>query len=162
MKKVTESFDLDCTPEHFWRVFLDENYSRALYLEQLRFKGFKLLELKDASRKLHLSPSLNLPGVIEKLVGDSFAYEEHGSLAGNTWTWKMVQPSHITKKPMVQTSGTIRIEPAGEGKSRRTDDVTIEAKVFGIGGLIESTVEKELRSSWSKELPFLREWLKKG
>jgi hypothetical protein len=160
MKKITESFELDCAPERFWSVFLDENYSRALYLEQLKFRKFDVLELREGSRKLALSPALNLPGVIEKLVGDSFAYEEHGTLSGNVWTWKMVQPKDITKKPMIQTHGTIRVEPAANGKCRRTDDVTVEAKMFGIGGIIESTVEKELRSSWSKELPFLREWIK--
>jgi hypothetical protein len=163
MKTVTESFVLPCTPEVFWKQFFDESYSRALFMEQLQFKSFTVIELKESSRKLRLSPKINLPGVLEKLIGDSFAYEEHGTLdrAKSVWTWQMVQPAGVSGKPKVATHGTIRVEPAPDGKCRRTDEVVIEARIFGLGGIIESTVEKELRSSWAKELPFFEQWLKK-
>ena len=159
---------LPCTPEVFWRVFLEEAYTRALFLDELKFKDFTLIELGEASRKLRAVPKLNLPAVLEKLVGDSFAYEEHGTLdrAKNEWTWRMVQPAKLDpkskqRKEMVTTRGTIRVEAAGEGQCRRSDEVTVEAKLFGVGGIIESTVEKEIRASWSKEFAFLRRWLEK-
>jgi hypothetical protein len=55
----------------------------------------------------------------------------------------------------------MRIEAAGPGACRRSDEVIVEAKLFGVGGLIESSVEKEVRSGWSKELTFLARWLKR-
>ncbi len=163
MKTVTKSFNLPCTVESFWRVFLDEKYSRALYLDELKFKGFTVLELTGSSRKVKIVPKINLPGVLEKLIGESFAYEEHGTLdrAQNQWTWRMVQPGGKSKKEIVTTRGTIRVEATPDGKCRRTDEVVIEAKLFGLGGLIESTVEKELHSAWSKEIAFLTSWLEK-
>lgn len=166
MKTVSESVVLPCSPDAFWQLFLDEKYMRALFMEALEFKDFSVLELSDAGRKIRAVPKLKLPAVIDKLVGDTFAYEEHGTLdrAKNLWTWRMVQPAKLDpkskpKKDMVSTRGTIRIEPTGDGQCRRTDEVVIEAHIFGLGGVIESTVEKEVRASWAKEFAFLRKWL---
>jgi hypothetical protein len=168
MRTVTGSAVLPCTPETFWRVFLDEKYVKTVFLEELQFRELTILELTETTRKLRAVPRLKLPSVIEKLVGDSFAYEEHGTLdrAKNEWTWKMVPPANLEpgKKPrkeIVSTRGTLRVDTAGESKCRRNDEVIVEAHVFGIGGLIESTVEKEVRASWGKELGFLTRWIEK-
>jgi len=156
MKTVTGTAVLTCTAETLWKVFLDERYTRALYLEELQFKDFSVLELTETSRKIRVVPKVNLPGVLQKLVGDSFAYEEHGTLdrARNEWTWRMVP-----RKEIVATRGKVRLEPVGDGQCRRHDEVVVEGKIFGLGGIIESTAEKEVRASWAKELAFLGRWL---
>ena len=158
MKTVTGSALLPCTPETFWKVFLDEKYTRALFLDELKFQELTVLELTESSRKLRVVPKINLPGALQKLVGESFAYEEHGTLdrAKNEWTWRMVP-----RKEIVATRGKVRVEPAADGKCRRSDEVIIEGKLFGVGGLIESTAEKEVRASWAKELGFFERWVEK-
>jgi hypothetical protein len=55
--------------------------------------------------------------------------------------------------------GTVRVEAAGDGRCRRTDDFSIEAKLFGLGGLIESSIEKELQTARAKEYAFLARWV---
>ena len=117
-----------------------------------------ILERTDATRKIRAVPKLKLPAVLDKLVGDTFAYEEHGTLdrARNEWTWRMVP-----RKEIVATRGTLRVEAAGDNQCRRFDEVIIEGKIFGVGGIIESTAEKEVRASWAKELAFLTRWLEK-
>lgn len=161
MKKVAESFLLPCTIENFWRVFLDADYDKALYLEELQFKDYKVLSWDDKSRKLRLIPRVNLPGPVANLFGDTFAYEQHSTLdrQAGVWSWKMVHPAG--SKSFLSTSGTIRIAAVGDAQCRRSDEVAIEAHVFGLGGLIESSVEKELRSSWAKEIAFFKRWLTK-
>ncbi len=156
MKTVTNTAALPCSAETFWKVFFDERYTRALFLDELQFSDFAVLELTDTSRKIRLSPKL--PGVLQKLVGESFAYEEHGTIdrARNEWTWRM-----IPKKEIVATRGKVRIEPTADGKCRRHDEVVIEGKMFGVGGLIESTAEKEVRASADKELALFKRWLEK-
>jgi len=168
MRTVTESVVLPCSAEAFWNVFLDEKYMRELFMQVLEFKDFSVLELTPTSRKIRAVPKMKLPAVIDKLVGDTFAYEEHGTLdrAKNEWTWRMVQPAKLDpkakpKKDIVSTRGTIRLAAAADGQCRRTDDVTIEAHMFGVGGMIESTVEKEVRSAWQKEFAFLDRWLRR-
>jgi hypothetical protein len=142
-----------------WALFLDAEFLRALYLGELHFNELTVLEMGESARRLRVVPRVALPAALEKLVGDSFAYEDHATLdrARGLWTWKMVQPADAkAKKALVTSSGTIRIQPDGESACRRTDTVTVEAHVFGLGGVIESTVEKEIRGSWTKEIPFLR------
>jgi hypothetical protein len=55
--------------------------------------------------------------------------------------------------------GTVRIEQSGETHCRRTDSFTVEAKLFGLGGLIESTIDKELQGARAREYAFLARWV---
>ena len=41
--------------------------------------------------------------------------------------------------------GVIRAEPIGDNKIRRISETEIEAKIFGVGGLMESSFEKQMR-----------------
>jgi len=163
MKQLRQSWQLDCSTERYWRVFLDEEYSRALYLDGFKYRDYRVLLSNASARNLYIAPRLNLPGPVAKLVGDSFAYEQHGTLdrANSLWAWKMVQPGDVQgKKGIITSSGTIRVVDAGEGQCTRTDEVTIAANIFGLGGLIESSVEKELRAAWETEISFFQRWLK--
>ena len=168
MKTITQSFVLPCRVETVWKAYLDPAYVRALYLDTLGYRALDVLEVTEQSRKLRVVPKLSLPGPIQKLLGDSFAYEDHGTLdrARNVWTWQMVQPSQLApgakpKPGIVTTRGTVRVEAVGERECRRTDELVIEAKVFGVGGLIESSAEKAALEGWSLEQPMLARWVQR-
>lgn len=109
---------------------------------------------------------MKLPAPVAKLIGESFAYEEHGTLdrVNNEWTWRMVQPAKLDSKrkprnDAVTMHGTVRIEPSGDGYCRRTDSFSVEAKIFGLGSLIESSIEKQLSNARAKEYVFLARWV---
>ena len=168
MKTSSISAVLPCTPDTFWAAFLDDSYLKALFLDELEYRAFAVIESGDTSRKLRIVPKMNLPASVTKLIGDGFAYEEHGSLdrATNKWTWRMVQPANLDskrkpRKDVVTMHGTVRVEPTADGQCRRTDDFSVEARIFGLGGLIESSIEKELRSARAKEYVFLARWVAK-
>ena len=168
MKTATTSAVLPCTPDHFWSSFLDESYLRALYVGELQSRTFDVLELSDTSRTLRIGPKLKLPAPLAKLIGESFVYEELSTLDRDNgqWSWRMVQPSKLDsksnpRKDAVSMHGTGRIEPAGPDQCRRTDTWSIEAKVFGLGGLLEATIHKELQSGRAKEYAFLARWLER-
>ncbi len=158
MKKVTMTHALDCDVEKFWSLFLDPEYNKKLYLEGLGFKAFDVLEMTKDRRHLRGVPKMNVPGALAKLLGDSFGYEDRGSLdaATNTFRWKMT-PNTLGDK--LFTEGTVRVEPAGDGKIRRVSEATIEAKVFGLGGMLEATTEKEIREGIEKEVRYMQRWL---
>ena len=82
MKQLKQSWQLNCSTERYWRVFLDEEYSRALYLDGFKYRDYRVLLCNASARNLYIAPRLNLPGPVAKLVGDSFAYEQHGTLDG--------------------------------------------------------------------------------
>ncbi len=162
MPVVTETFSFPCTVDAFWRVFMDEGYLRALYLECLGFKGFEILELGERTRKLRIVPRLNIPDVLARLIGERFAYEEHGTLdpEKSEWTWRMVVPPGAVD--VVSTQGKVWVEPDGDGACRRRDELRVEGKVFGLGRIIEAAAEKEARNAFTKELPFCTAWLRQG
>lgn len=160
MRKATVTHTFDCDLETFWQAFLDDAYTTRLYREGLGFPKIEILDRTETTRRMRVVPKMNLPGPIAKLIGDSFAYEDHGTLdkAAQTWRWKML-PSTTQTTLKMTTEGTVKIEDAGEGKCRRIDSVVIEAKVFGLGSIIESTAETEVRNGWAKEAVFLKKWL---
>lgn len=155
MRRLTESVTFECSTDRYWELFWDDAVAKRLFLEGLSFRAFSVLEKGEKDRRLKLQPKMNLPGTVEKLLGPSFAYEEIGTLdrTRNEWSWKMKSP--LGDK--LRTEGTIRVEAQGEGRIKRTDNVVIESTVFGLGGVIESSAEKELRAAWPKEFAFWRE-----
>jgi hypothetical protein len=161
MKTPTQTSVLPCTPDTFWRVFLDEAYVRSLYFDGLGFKGFEVLAMGESSRRLRIVPKLSLPAPLAKLLGETFAYEEHGELdrAKNRWSWRMVHPKGGGLGGIVATHGTVQIERDGDARCRRADEIAIEAKLFGLGGLIEASAEREARSAWAREHVFMSRWL---
>jgi hypothetical protein len=149
---------LDCDTDTFWKVFFDDEYAKRLHREGLGFREIEILDKTESSRRLRAVPSMEVPPAVERLLGDRFGYEERGTLdkERGEWRWSMV-PNALGGK--LRTEGTVRVEAAGDGKTRRRDEVTIEASVFGVGGLIEGAAEKQLKISWEKEETFLKKWL---
>lgn len=162
MRKITGKNEIQCGVADFWDIFLDEAYTRALH-QELGSKEMEILERTETTRRLRVVPKLNMPGPVTKLLGDRFGYEEQATLDRdrNLWTWKLM-PN--TMKDKLRTLGTMRVEAAGEGRCVRHEEASIEAKVFGVGGLMESSTEKEILATWDKEAAFMNRWIadKKG
>ncbi|NUQ76604.1 MAG: DUF2505 family protein [Polyangiaceae bacterium] len=162
MGKFTITHEIPCSEEMFWKTFFDKEFNETLFLKELSFPEYKIIEARETDteiiRKISGQPKMDLPGPIAKLLGSGFRYTEEGRFnkASKQWSWKMT-PSTLADK--LRNEGTMRIEKLGEDRVRRIADITVEAKVFGIGGLLESTTEKELRSGWDKSAVFLRKWV---
>jgi hypothetical protein len=161
VRKASVTHTFDCSADAFWKAFLDDAYTTRLYLEGLGFPRIEILKRTETTRVMRVVPKMNVPAPIAKLIGNSFAYEDHGSLdrATETWRWQMLPGVTQSSLKMV-TEGSVKIEAIGETQVRRIDSVAIEAKVFGLGSIIESTAENEVRSGWEKEATFLKNWLR--
>jgi len=163
MGKFTVTHEINCNAETFWKVFFDKDFNIKLYKENLGFPEFTIVEQRETDseivRKVNGTPKMEVPGPVAKVLGSNFGYKEEGTFNTSTklWKWKMI-PSTMADK--LRNEGTLRIEAIGDTKVRRIADLVIEAKVFGIGGLIESSAEKQLRDGWDKSAKFMNEWLK--
>jgi hypothetical protein len=159
MKKVSVITTMDCDADGFWKLFFDREFNQKLYKEGLGFKSYDILDMTETSRRTKGVPAMKLPGPVAKLLGDSFGYEENGTLdkASGIYRWKMTPNTMVDK---LFTSGSVKIESAGEGKVKRTSEASIEAKMFGVGGLLEGTAESEMRASWEKETAFMSRWIR--
>lgn len=162
MGKFTMTHELRCEPEAFWAAFFDPEFNKQMYLQDLGFPAYEVVEHRETPTEIvHVvagTPKMNVPGPVAKLMGANFSYREEGRFnkATSVWSWKVI-PSAMADK--MRHEGTMRIERAGEGKVRRIATIEIEAKIFGIGGLIESSTEKQLREGWDKSAGVLQRWL---
>lgn len=164
MPTFTMKHEIACDEATFWKVFVDKDFNEKLYREVLEFPEFAIVEQKDTDteyrRKAVGKPKMNMPGPVQKLLGSSFGYTEEGRLdkAKGLWTFK-ITPSTLADK--MRNEGNVRIEKIDEKKVRRVVELTIEAKVFGVGGMLESTAEKSMRDGWEKSAVFMNDWVKK-
>lgn len=164
MGKFTVTQEINCNPETFWKVFFDKDFNNALYKDALQFPAFQITSQQETDtqiiRKVSGQPKMDMPGPVAKLIGSNFSYTEEGTFdkATKVWRWKMT-PSSLADK--LRNEGTMRIEAIGNDKVRRIADITVEAKIFGVGGLIESSSEKQLRAGWEQSAHFMNDYIKK-
>ncbi len=162
MGKFTVTHEINCNEEKFWNVFFDKDFNLKLYKEGLGFPAFNIVDQRDTDselvRKVTGTPKMDVPGPVAKVMGSNFSYTEEGKFNKSTkvWQWKLI-PSTMADK--LRNEGVLKITPIGEAKVRRVAEITLEAKVFGIGGLIESSSEKQLRDGWDKSAVFMNKWL---
>jgi Protein of unknown function (DUF2505) len=162
MGKFTVTHEINCDVETFWKTFFDKDFNEKLYRGALAFPEYSITEQTETeatiTRKVAAQPKMDVPGPVAKLLGSNFRYVENGTMdrAKKLWVWKLT-PSTLADK--LRTEGTVRAEPIGEGKTRRIAEMTVEAKIFAVGGLMESSAEKQLREGWDKSATFMNKWL---
>lgn len=160
MKSITIHHELPCDIDTFWSTFLDEGFNSWLYA-QLGFPEYRTVERRETDtqivRKVRGVPKMELPSTLEKAFGSTIAYTEDASFDKPTrvWRWRMT-PSTLAEK--LRLEGTVRAETLPGGRVRRIADIEIEAKVFGLGGLIESAAESNLRRGWDDSARLMTRW----
>lgn len=160
--EIRDSFDCDATT--FWRVFFDAAYSEALYRGHLKFDVFEVVSLeKDAdgniSRRTRQAPRVEIPAVAKKAIGDSTGFTEEGRFDAKSqrWTFTVIPATAADK---VKTTGEMWCEPRGEGRIERVTRIDTKVKIFGIGGVVESFIEKTTRTLYGQAAEFTRGWIR--
>lgn len=155
--------EIHCDVDTFWKLFFDKEFNERQYKEALGFPEFSVVEQRETdtqiTRRAAGMPKMNMPGPVQKVLGSNFRYVEDGTFdkATKTWRWKMT-PSVLAEK--LRQEGTLRVEAVGDNKVRRVAELINEAKIFGVGGLIESAGEKQLRDGWDTSAAFMNQYLK--
>lgn len=161
--KITISHEFSTDPETFWsKIFFDPEYNRTLYLQGLKFPEYELLEEHDNGsevvRKVRVTPKQEAPAAVQKLVGGRFSYVEEGRFDKTTRRYRFrVVPSTMADK--IRAEGELRAEPVGPKTMRRVVDMTIEVKVFGVGGIVEGFVSKSMQESYAQAAAFTNHWI---
>lgn len=160
--RAVQKFSLDnklkFSKEHAWDLLADPEFQRRMYLEGLGFESIEVPAFAERNgmleRVLKAVPKVDLPGPVRKVLGERFGYEEHQHFdrAKDLWTWRLVIP---TVGDRLRISGDIRIRADGDGACVRTTNFEIEAKIFGVGGLLEKTTKKETLQNYEKSAAFL-------
>jgi hypothetical protein len=160
--KIRITHDFDTTEEAFFKLFFDTAGLNDMYRSYMGFPEFDVKQQEDdakITRTITAVPKMEMPAAMAKLVGSNFRYVEQGTFDKKTkvFTWKTT-PGIMADK--IRNEGVMKVEVLGPNKVRRTAEIELEAKVFGLGGMIESTFEKTIKDGWEKASQYFREHLK--
>lgn len=156
--------DLQCSPEHFWTLFFDPAFTRKMIVEGLGFHECDLGQIRDEGNEQHRSmtvtPKLDLPAAVTKVIGSSLSYREDGVFNKDTKTWSWVTKLAVMGE-RIRLGGSMRIEPgASPEQCVRVTDLWVDVKIFGVAGLIEKAAERSLRAGWGESATWLNGYLR--
>ena len=165
MPKTRIEHTFDCSEDTLWQtLFFDEEFTRRLYKDTLRFPVWRLIEQKVTDdtmiRKVEVQPLVeNVPGPIKKVLGDRFGYIEQGTFDKKKHRYRFrVIPTSMPDKTTID--GEMYSEPLGDNRVKRIVDFNIEVRVMMIGKMIEQKSIDDTRASYDKMATFLRSYLK--
>jgi hypothetical protein len=154
----------NCSADVFWsQIFLDEAYNRKLFLEELHFESWRVLRSEERGTEIHrvieAVPKLgDLPGPLKKLLSEGAAYQERGVVDRAQQRYRLeVTPRSLASK--LSISGELSTAPLGERTCRRTYVARVEARVFGLGGMIEDRLLHDIGRSYEKAASFTNRWI---
>lgn len=164
MPEITLRNEINTDEDTYWaRCVFDEDFNKKLYVEALQFPVWKVLDSKDDEaktwRKVQVDPPTgNMPSAVKKVIGDRLSYVEEGTFDKKTkrYTFK-VTPSTLAEKTKV--AGEMWIEKLGDKKVARITKITVEVKVFMVGGMVEDRILADLRSSYDKGTTFTNQFI---
>ena len=147
----------------FWdKVFFDAEYNRRLYTDALEFPRFDptppITEADGSrTRRMSMEPKNEAPAIVQKLAG-TLAYVEQGRWDVNDRVYRY---SLVTSKlaDKVKMGGTLRVIARGDREIERVVEVSCDVKIFGVGGVFESFIDKTNRESWEKNAAFTRAFI---
>ena len=152
-----------CSFETFWnQMFFDDEYNRRLFLDGLHYKAFEQIELTDRGdtvlRRLRGTPASDLPATVQKIIGADLSYVEE--LVWDKQTKKArFKNTPATMASKLRIEGTLWAEASGEGRCRRLVDLDLEAKFFGVGGMIENVAGKIFKENFEAAAVWTNRWL---
>ncbi|MBN2192454.1 MAG: DUF2505 family protein [Polyangiaceae bacterium] len=153
----------NCGVDTFWKVFFDLEYQTTLFCDGMRFPSFEQLSFEETDRQIRrvirVTPRLvGIPGPLQKVIGDGVSYEEHGVFDKTSKTFKYsIKTSRMPDK--VKTDGVVYCVPAGEGKSKRIFEMTVVAKIFGVGAMIEKQIIQDTTRDYATGAQFTNKYL---
>ena len=165
MKERRIEHTYDCSADVFWsRIFLDDEYNRKLFLDELHFESWRVLSAEEKGTELHRVvegvPRLgDLPGAIKRLLSDGASYQERGVVDRKAQRYRLeVTPRSLASK--LSITGELFTTPINEHSCRRTYVARVEARVFGVGGMIEDRLLNDIERSYVKAAGFTNRWIK--
>ncbi len=117
METLSVSHEIHCSADRFWTTFFDPDFNEQMFVQELGFRDYCVLEQKESENGIECRST----GVIE---------------------------SHLATPLRTLTGQEMRYVQQGcfdrSSRCYRWQSVNVEARIFGIGGLLESKVVKEL------------------
>jgi hypothetical protein len=159
--KSTLRHTFDIGADAYWRdLFFSHEFLARMYKEALGCVAVDFLEdsgdtASGRTRRFTFAQKLDAPAPVRKLFGELTTMEERGRFdpATKRWRFSMI-PDRMADK--VRISGETWLEPAGEGKVERIDELEYSVSLFGVGSLVEKFMASATAESFAKQVAFTR------
>jgi Protein of unknown function (DUF2505) len=165
MATRTGERDFDCEPDTLWqRVFFSVEYNRKLFLERLKFEQWEVAEQVETAdgfiRTVHAKPRVgDLPGPIKTLLKNGMGYTERGEYFRSQSRFVIaITPNSLAEK--LKISAEVRVTPLAGGRCRRLSTTSVEAKIFGVGGMLEKLILDDIEKSYDRFAILADDWLR--
>jgi hypothetical protein len=164
MTTYTVTHKIETDVDSFWNAFLDPQLVRALMDDLKEYAGYEVVEeRRDESgnfhRRLQCWTKLEIPAIAQKFVGDG-KYAEVGVFDNAKKRYKaQYLPNQNSDK--IRTDFEIYARPIGDGTHcERVIEVDNTVKIFGIGGMLASLLERTQREVHQHSADFTNHWLR--
>lgn len=168
MKSLSFDHVFNCTENTYWdKVFFDEAYNQAMFVESLHFNRWKLISSDESDAKLERvvevePPVGDIPKTVKKVLGDNFGYRELGTFDKKTKRYSVDVKTNVMGDK-IKVHGEIWLEPVGENKVRRMAKFDVDVKIFGVGKVVEGIIARDMGNQFEDGSKFTNEWIaKKG
>jgi hypothetical protein len=164
MKTVSIIDEFDCAADLYWEKFMfDDTFFEKLN-PQIQIKKREVLDKKDTAteiyRKIKNTPSIELPGVVSKVIGSDSSYIEESWFNKATKAYRFTVSSAAAGKRL-DFQGTIAVVPLGDKKCRREMKANIKVDVMFVGGTIEEHLAKQITDGYKTATRITREEIAK-
>jgi hypothetical protein len=162
MQRHTVEHEIHCPPDRLWELFFSSEFNIEMYEQGMSFPSCKVPVLEDDGKAIHrvmvMVPNVELPKPLAKVVGGRVGFEEIGDWVrgSDEYRWKIVLAAFGDK---VRIEGTMRVVPHGADHCMRKVEYEVEAKVFGIGGLIEKSASQNVLDGWHNSAKWINGYL---
>ncbi len=167
MPEITLRHEIDTDEDTYWsKIVFDAPFNEKMYMGGLKFPMWKLLDSKDEEAKLwrrvQVDPPVgDVPAAVKKVIGDRLSYVEEGTFDKKTKRYSFkVTPSTMAEKTKV--AGEMWVEKVSDKKIIRFTRISVDVKIFVVGGLVEDRIMGDLRSSYDKGTTFTNEFIKEN
>ncbi len=144
--KVKAEEIFNCTAEEYWERYFDEEYRRGAQIAAgaAEYRVVKKdVRGDEVVQKAAIVQITDAPGPIKKLFGDQTKVDEETIWKQGSDVGKVTYvPEKFSDRTRLVAS--MRIESAGEGKCKVVMTYDVEFKMFGVGGLVEKMLAKDL------------------
>jgi hypothetical protein len=157
--------DFECNTDTYWDIFFSPEFNHSLFVERLHFERWEITSTQETPHGFRrvveaIPPARNLPGPLKAILKRGTGYREEGEFNRADSTYRLVAISHSLPEKLV-VSGKVHVVSRGENQCRRSYDAVVQAKLFGLGGLLEERVLADVEKSLNRAAEHTAAWLKK-
>ena len=159
---VTHKIETDV--DGFWKAFLNPELGLAIQDDLKEYAGFEVIEERrdehgNVHRRINCWTKFEIPAIAQKFVGDG-KYAEIGIFDSATKRYKAQYIPNMNSDK-IRTDFVVYARALGNGQHcERVIEVDNTVKVFGIGGMLASVMEKTQREVHEHSADFTNKWLR--